>query len=327
MYLRALAATAVATATILAGCGSGGGGEGAAPTKQHPVGVKMGLVPISAVAPIYLGMDKGFFANEGLKLKPEVAEGGAAVVPSVVSGDQQFGFSNPVSLILAGTKDLPVQIVANANSETRRANDKLMNSFVFSSGKGEIRSASDLEGKTIAVNTLDNLGPVTIKAALAKKGVRTDGVKFVEVPFPDMLGALEAGRVDAVWLVEPFTTAAKKEGARKLLRPYFDVEPGMTTSIYFASKTYAEKNPKVVAAFQRAVKRSNAYATAHPEQLRAAIGKSTEIPPKVLKQIALPYPDPKLNVGSLRRLAKLMVRYDFAKRVPDFGTLVRPGGT
>lgn len=323
MYLRCITATVLAMTTILAGCGGGAGGGGAEPTKEKPVEVKMGLVPISAVAPVYLGMDKGFFAAEGLKIKPSVSEGGAAVLPSVVSGDQQFGFSNPVSLILAGSKDLPVQIVANANSETRRRDDQLMNSFVFSSGKGDIRSARDLAGKTIAVNTLDNLGPVTIKAALEKQGVKTGGLKFVEVPFPDMLGALESGRVDAVWLVEPFTTAAKKTGARKLLRPYFDVEPGMTTSIYFASKNYADRNPKVVAAFQRAMKRSNAYAAAHPDELRSAIGESTKIPPPVLKQIALPYPDPKLNVGSLKRLAKLMVRFDFAKREPDFGTLVR----
>ena len=59
---------------------------------------------------------------------------------------------------------------------------------------GPIKSGKDLEGKTIAVNTLKNICEVTIKASLEKEGVDVDKLKFTEVPFPDMLAALENGR-------------------------------------------------------------------------------------------------------------------------------------
>lgn len=319
----AVAALALALAG-LAGCGDDGGDQ-SKPAGNELTKATIGLVPISAVAPVYMGIDRGYFKAEGIDLQVKNSEGGAALLPSVLKGEYEIGFSNPVSLIIAGTKGLPVEIVANANSESKTADDDIVNSFVFAKRGSDVRSAQDLTGKTIAVNTLDNLGPVTIRAALEKRGVDTERVKFFEVPFPEMIPALEAGRVDAVWLVEPFTSQAKKAGHRLLLRPYFETEPGMTTSVYFTSRRLAEEKPELVDGFVRAMKRSNAYAAEHPDALRAAVGKVTEIPADVLKRIALPNPSPDLNVPSLQRLGQLMVRFDFADKEPDFKTLVHAG--
>src|SRR5215210_6744992 len=97
---------------LLAGCGDdggsggGGGGDGGEP---EAVTLKVGVIPIADVAPLYLGVDQGFFEEEGLTIEPQLAEGGAAIVPSVVSGDYQIGFSNTTSLIIAGSKDVPIQ--------------------------------------------------------------------------------------------------------------------------------------------------------------------------------------------------------------------------
>ena len=100
---------------LVAGCGDdggsgGGGGDGGG--ASEPVTLKVGVIPIADVAPLYLGMDKGFFEEEGLTIEPQLAEGGAAIVPSVVSGDYQIGFSNTTSLIIAASKKLPIQIIS-----------------------------------------------------------------------------------------------------------------------------------------------------------------------------------------------------------------------
>ena len=47
-------------------------------------------------------------------------------------------------------------------------------------------------------------------------GVDVSKVEFIELPFPDMVPTLQSGDVDAVWLVEPFQTAADEAGATKL---------------------------------------------------------------------------------------------------------------
>lgn len=326
VHKRALGTlTSIALAAALAACGAGGDNAESAAGGPELTEVTVGLLPISAVAPVYMGMEQGFFAEEGIELEVEIAQGGAAIVPAVVSGDYEFGFSNPISLFQASVKDLPIQVIANANSASDTDDPELINSFVFADEDSAIDSAEDLQGKTIAVNTLENLGHVTVSAALENNGVDPSTVQWLEVPFPDMQVALDAGRVDAIWLVEPFTTQARQAGARPVLKPYYDTQPGMTASVYFTSRQLSESDPELVDGFVRAMQRSNTFAAEHPEQLRAAVGETTSIEPDVLEEIALPNPSPDLHVDSLRRLAELTVRYGVANEPADLDALVRDG--
>ena len=78
----------------------------------------------------------------------------------------------------------------------------------------KIRTAKHLEGKTIAVNNLNNVGTLAINTAMAKEGGDYTKVKYTEVPFPEMNAALEAPkRVDAIWQVEPGYTGALAAGS------------------------------------------------------------------------------------------------------------------
>lgn len=61
------------------------------------------------MAPVYLGKQKGFFARRHIDLTLQPAEGGTETIPSVLSGNQQFGFSNVVTLLLAQAQGLPVK--------------------------------------------------------------------------------------------------------------------------------------------------------------------------------------------------------------------------
>src|ERR1044072_6789418 len=102
-----VAAFAVAGALFVVACGGddsggGGGGESSAPTK-----LTVGVIPIADVAPLYVGIDQVFSKDETLEITPQLAEGGAAIIPSVLSGDYQIGFSNTTSLIIASSKKLP----------------------------------------------------------------------------------------------------------------------------------------------------------------------------------------------------------------------------
>lgn len=106
--------TAFLTAPVLltmAACGGddaespqGGGAEGGGLEA-----VTVGVIPIVDVAPVYLGQDQGFFEECGLDVSLETGQGGAAIVPAVVSGESQFGFSNITSLLLAASEGLPLQ--------------------------------------------------------------------------------------------------------------------------------------------------------------------------------------------------------------------------
>ncbi|MBW3535184.1 MAG: MFS transporter, partial [Gemmatimonadetes bacterium] len=85
----------------------GGGGE-----PPQPVSLTLGLIPIVDVAPVFLGIEQGFFEEENLEIETQFAAGGAAIVPAVISGDFEIGFSNNVSLIVASTQGLPIEIIS-----------------------------------------------------------------------------------------------------------------------------------------------------------------------------------------------------------------------
>lgn len=315
----ALLLTTLACAVIAGGCGDNGGGGG----KGKPATLKVGVISIVDVAPVYVGIDKGFFRQEKLTIKPQVAEGGAAIVPAVVSGDDQIGFSNATSLIIAASKKLPVQIIAQGVAGGKRPTAKEAYDALLVKGNSSIRSAKDLEGKTIAVNTLQNVGPLTINTALKQRGVDYKKVKYVEVPFPDMNSALDAGRVDAVWVVEPFVTQGLGQGARPLLYPFEETAPRYTVATYFASKQYIEKNRDVVDRFIRAMNKSLQYSQTHPQQIRKVVLSYTKIPRAAADKMILPEWSSDLGRPTIEKTSQLAKEYGFIKTEPNLDELIR----
>src|SRR5918997_5083681 len=239
-------------ALIAAGCGDDDGGVGESEEGRSQITV--GVIPIADVGPAYLGIDKGFFRQEGLDVKLQPIEGGAAVIPAVAQGDIQFAFGNAVSLAFAQQRGLEFQYVTEGVQGGATPEDST-NGLIVHRGS-DIRTPQDLAGKTFAVNTLNSLGEVTIKSALEKEGVDISNLKFVEVPFPDMIPTLERGQIDVAWATEPFISAALAAGHRKILDPMVATHPRLTLAAYFAAADFIEENPEVVAKFKRAMNRS-----------------------------------------------------------------------
>jgi NitT/TauT family transport system substrate-binding protein len=324
---RAVALVGV-LALLLAACGdddnSDGDGDeaggGDTPATEELTSIEVGVVPVVDVAPLYLGIDQGFFEEEGLDVEPVVAQGGAAIIPAVVNGDQEIGFSNIVSLLIGQTEGLPVQVISQGIQATDDPeNDTAAIAVAADSG---ITEASDLEGKTIAINTLRNISELTVKAALEGEGVDVSTLRFVEVPLPDMIGQLEAGQVDAAGLVEPFVTAGRDAGYEMLIHDRVATEPEMTVATYFTSNELLESDPELVEGFVRAMNRSLEYATENPDAARQAISQYTEIPPETLEQVVLPLWQTDLNQDSIDLIAELMVTYDIADEEADVDALI-----
>ena len=311
----------IAVALVAGGCGddeeeSGGGGGGQA----EQTTLRVGVIPIADVAPLYLGMKQGFFEEQDLKLEPQLAEGGAAITPAVLSGDFQIGFSNTVSLLIAASKDLPVTIISQGVLGGKTEDEAWADVLVLKDGP--IKEPKDLEGKTIAVNTLKNVCEVTIRASLADMGVDDSTLKFTEVPFPDMNAALEAERVDGACVVEPFVSQGKAGKARGIDPFYVNTAPDLTVATYFTSKQYAEENPEVVERFVTAMKQSLDYAQQNPDAVREVLGEYTQIPPEVAQSITLPQWRADLTLDTIERLSQLSLEYGLIESEPDLNELI-----
>jgi NitT/TauT family transport system substrate-binding protein len=311
-------------AALIVGCGGdddeGGGGGGAAGDQSEPTTLKVGVIPIADVAPLYLGMEQGFFEEENLTIEPQLAEGGAAIVPAVVSGDYQIGFSNTTSLIIARSKDLPVKILTQGAVGGTSADDA-WNALMVPKGS-DIAEPNDLEGKTVAVNTLNNVGPLTINTAMANAGADYTKIKYVEVPFPDMNAALEAGRVDAAWMVEPAYSGARAAKGKAIFHPYEETAENLTVATYFATEQFIGENQDVVDRFKRAMERSLDYAAQNPDAVRTTVGNYTEIPPEVTEAMHLPLWQADLNETTIERTIELAGEYGFIEEAPSLDDLI-----
>jgi NitT/TauT family transport system substrate-binding protein len=319
-----LAMTAAALALVACGGDDddgGGSGTAGSSAAAKPVTLRVGVIPIADVAPLYLGRKKGFFKEEQLTIEPQLAEGGAAILPAVVSGQFEIGFSNTISLLIAASKNLPIQIVSQgvlAGTDEKEAWADLL--VRKDSG---ISSGKDLEGKTIAVNTLKNICEVTIKASLEKEGVDVSKLKFTEVPFPEMNAALDAKRVDGACVVEPFVSQGKAGGAKGIDPFYIRTAPDLTVATYFASKQYIEENGEVVDRFVRAMNKSLDYAQEHPDEVRQVLLEYTEIPKEAVEKIKLPVWRSDLNRPTIEQLSQLSKKYALIEEEPNLDELIR----
>jgi NitT/TauT family transport system substrate-binding protein len=324
---RHLAALAAVPLLFTAACGGGDDNDTTAAASPGVGGdtscdeqVTVGVIPIVDVAPIYLGVEQGFFEERGLEVKLESGQGGAAIVPGVQSGQFQFGFSNVTSLLVAADRGLPLQVVANGVNSTGVDGEDF--GAVVAGANSGISDAAGLAGKRVAVNTLNNIGTTTIRESVRQAGGDPDAVQFVELPFPDMPAALQAGNVDAIWVVEPFLTVATGNGGTPVASNYVDAADNLTVAVYFTNEQYASQNPDVVQCFSEAVEESLSYAQDNPDQARAALLTYTQIPQAAAEALTLPAWPAEINRDSVQKLAELAVEDGLLDEVPDLDKLL-----
>lgn len=316
-HLAALALASLLVAT--AACGSNSANT-SPPPAGVPEKVTAGVIAILDVAPIYLGKQKGFFTKRNIDLDLQVATGGAAIVPAVVSGQFQFGFSNVVSLLLASSNGLPLKVVSNGNNSTGVADKDFAALMV--KGDSPIKSPKDLAGKKVAANTLKNIVDTSVRASVRKDGGDPKAVNFVEMPFPQQPAALQSGQVDAVFVVEPFQQAVLAAGGRKLASSYVDAAPNLTVALYFTSQQTMAAKPDLVKRFTEAMKESLAYADAHPDEARAIIKTYTQIAPDTIDKMTLPKWPAEIDRKSVQTLADLALGDGLLTKAADLNALL-----
>lgn len=324
----ALTALAVTGALALAGCSGGGAPAASDPAPGATTGgeasgeltpISVGVIPIVDVAAIYLGVEEGFFEEEGLDVTLELAQGGAAIVPAVVSDEYQFGFSNVTSLLLATNNGVPLQAVAAGNYTTGGEPD--IGAVVVPEGS-DIQTAADLAGRSVAVNTLNNIGDSTVRNVVDNAGGDSSGIQFVEMGFPDMPAAVSGEQVDAAWILEPHLTRALQDGARVVSWNFAETDPDLMISAYFTSQPYAAENPEVVEAFTRALNQSLDFAEENPDATRAILGEYTQIDPAVAEAMTMPRYSSEFSTDTVQLLADLALEYGMVDEAIDFSALV-----
>jgi NitT/TauT family transport system substrate-binding protein len=107
---------------------------------------------------------------------------------------------------------------------------------------------------------------------LKADGVDPSKVKYVVVPFPNMIEALKSHQVDAISVVQPFLTGAEAtDGAKPVVSSCAGPVANNPMSGYFATQSWTQQNPNTARAFQAAMLKAQAYADANPAAVQAIL--------------------------------------------------------
>ncbi|MEQ3549797.1 ABC transporter substrate-binding protein [Pseudonocardia nematodicida] len=314
--LRGLVALAAASALVATGCGGGGG----AADDGGPTTLAVGTLPIANAAGMYLGMQEGFFAEEGLEIEPTVLQGGNEIVTGLVSGDYDVGFVGYISAGVAAGRNVPVCVVTASDATGTTAEDDWQ---VMVAGPGNtIDSPQDLAGNAIGINALGGVAEVLITAALDREGVPPGSVEFIEVPFPEVPAAIAADRIVAGYTAEPFVTTVLDQGGEVVFAPQSTLAPEYPNGAYAASRQFVEGDPELVERFTRAMNRSLEHARDNPDAVRQIIPTYTQIPAEIAERMRLPVFTSELDRAAIDEQMSFMQQYGIVDTAPTADELI-----
>ena len=266
--------------------------------------IKIATIPIDTGAEAFYALDQGFYKKAGLDASIERITNGPAITAAVVSGAVDIGFSNLVSLAIAFKKGVPITLIAPAGMYSAKAPTSTCQVALNS----PIRSAKDMNGKIFATNGLKNIGEFGPRAWIDANGGDSSTVKFVEMPFPDMAGALTQGRIDAALMAEPTMTEAKGQ-SRFLSNCYDGIGPSYMIGAYFTTTAWAAAHSDLVRKFQNAMRDTAIWANKNTAASAVILARESKMNPEIAaKMYRSVYPE-KLEASAIQPIINVTAKY------------------
>lgn len=238
-----------------------------AASQTPPLVLRLSTNPIDSGAEVFYAKDLGFFAKAGLDVTIQPGANGSAIAAAVASGAVDIGYADLGSLAKAHVKGIDFVVIAPAALWVESAP---VNVLVVGRNS-TLKTGRDFTGKTVAVPGLGTGAEYAVHAWIDKTGGDSTTVKYIELTYSAMPAALEAGRIDAAHVAEPFVAEAKAAG-RVLTSADNAMGSEYLRTVWFASKDWAARNPDAVARFAAAMKETATWANN-----RANYPKSAEI--------------------------------------------------
>lgn len=307
----------VLLATLFSGCGK----------KEEMTNVRLNEVTHSVFyAPMYVALNLGLFAEEGLNI--ELTNGGGAdkVMTAVLAGQADIGLAGPEACIYVmneGREDYPVVFAQLTKRD---------GSFLVGRTDEDFKW-ENLKDKTILGGRKGGVPEMTLEYVMRQNGVipNQDAVVDTSVQFSMMAGAFTGGNGDYVTLFEPTATEVEREGKGYVLTSIGQESGEIPYTAFFASQSYIKDNPAVVQSFTNAVAQGQKWVQEHTakEIAEAIANQFPDTGVDVLTLVAQRYKDidawnetPVMKQESLERLETVMETAGELDNRVDFNKLV-----
>lgn len=265
--------------------------------------------PVTMVA-FYYALNQKMFEQAGLDVTVQPATSGAASLTGVVAGATQIGWSNLLTLSIARSKGVPIQLIAPASIHVTVPADRWdPDGTVIVAPDSAVKTAQDLEGRTVAVSSLADLYGLSMNAWLEKAGADPAKVKFVEIPQPAMLAAVLEKRVDAATLAMPFQLAAQAAGARSIGNQFDAIGANWLTGAWVAAEPWLAQHRDAAIQFARVLRTAAAYTNSHQDQLAPTIASFTKLPEDTVRKMPAVQIPLSLRPAALQPIINVGVKY------------------
>jgi NitT/TauT family transport system substrate-binding protein len=245
-----------------------------ADAQTPPLALRVAANANDTYAAAYYAQDMGFFTRAGLNVDLQTIANGAAITAAVTGGTIDVGVAVPVTLANAHLRGIPVVIIAAGSVST--ASIPATRLCVLETS--DIKTAKDLEGKTIALNALGVGLDISLDAYLVRNGADYTKVKLVEVPFTEMGLALDRHSVDAAVITEPSYTLISRQTKIKMMT---NVSAGIGTdyinSCWFTTREFARTHPDHIRRFVRAIYDAQRWGNTHHDESGVILAKYSKL--------------------------------------------------
>jgi putative hydroxymethylpyrimidine transport system substrate-binding protein len=185
-HLKVALAVLIAATILVAGCGEKS--EDVEPGSPEAFDLALDFYVNADHAGIYQAIDRGYFRDAGLDVRPRVPSDPSAPIKQVAAGSVDLAISYEPEVLLARDQGLPVKAVAAVVPTP-------LTSLIWLGDSG-IRGVNDLKGKTVATAGIPYQAAY-LDAILERSGLSSDDVDVVDVQ-QGLLPAVLSGRADAM---------------------------------------------------------------------------------------------------------------------------------
>jgi NitT/TauT family transport system substrate-binding protein len=287
-----------------------------APALRH---LTVGSAQDSDAAACLYAQEAGLFRKAGLDVTLIPNASGSAIASAVIGGAVDIGKSSLTALITAYSKGIPIVLVAP--SALYNVESPVTGTIVRSDSP--LRSPRELNGKTVAVQSVRGSLQLATMAWVDQNGGDSSTIRFLELPPPAGLIALDSGRVDAVTLANPYLTQAVSEKKARVLGWSSEaIAKRFLLTAYFTTKDFAAKNPDAVAHFAQAMAASAAYLNAHQAETVNLVARFTGALPEVIARIPRETFATALDPRDVQPYIDASVKYKFIPERIDAAALI-----
>ena len=260
----AVAGGAAAT-TALAACGGTASEQGAAEggsdaAETTKVSFVLDYTPNTNHTGLYVALDQGYFADEGLEVEiVQPPEDGADALIGAGGANLGISYQDYIANNLASDQPMPYSAVDAVIQHNT--------SGIMSRAEDGITHPAAMEGHTYATWNMP-VEQATVRHCVEADGGDWSQVELVPYEVDDEVSGLRANMFDTVWVYEAW--AVQNAIVQDVDVNYFSfisVDPVFDyyTPVIAANDDWAKENPDTVKAFLRAVKKGYEYAVENPD--------------------------------------------------------------